>query len=156
MSFDPITLALGALSLVGTVGSAYSQYQSAKYNEKASKQEAANDILVGRQQADMQREQGKRLAASELAAAGKSGVAPTSGSPMAVFMQNARDSELRALDEEWSGKVKATQARNAAHLYSNQANSAIFTGAVGVGSTLGTLYQGMKKPASVTGGPAKP
>lgn len=159
MGIDPVTMALGAVSLLGTVGQAISGYQSAKYNEAASKQAAKNAELVAQQQADLDREKGKRLIGSQVAAGGASGIVPTEGSPAEVALQSARDSELRALDELFQGKVQATNFKNEANLYKQQATASIFGGLANTGSVLGNIYAGTRKPApskSVAGGSANP
>lgn len=133
--------AAAALAVAGTAVQGVSSYQAAKFEEKSSEQQAKHAQLVAEQQAEATREQGKRLAATQLAMTGKSGVAPTSGSPMQVFLQTKRDVELKALDELFSGQVAGAEQENIGSLARGRQVAAIGRGALETGSIISRSYK---------------
>jgi hypothetical protein len=100
----------------------------------ANNANAQGDIAM--QQAKLQAQQvdreGARVLSADVAGAGKGGVVPTTGSPAAVNLQNARDIELRRLDELYQGKVAKYEA-------GIRANNSLMSGIGGALKPLGLL-----------------
>ncbi len=98
-------------------------------------------------QAQQVEREGARVLSSDVAGAGKGGVVPTTGSPAAVYLQNARDIELRRLDELYAGKIGVFNARSRNAAQQGQ----IIGNLVG---TLGKSFAGMYGASGTSGIPA--
>ena len=98
--------------IAGAVLKAVSGFMQAKSGAKAEEynaQIAERQAMVATQKAayeeEMRREKGKKLSASQRAAAGATGI--TMGSFSDVFAQTALDTELDALAIRWGGQVSS-------------------------------------------------
>jgi hypothetical protein len=124
-----------------------SSYNTGKQNEKNAKIEAKQELAVGQENATRQR----RIVASQLAqqsadtgASGTTGI----GSPMEVYLANAKQGELQAQDQLYQGKIGAYGKKKQADIYNRQASSSLVGGIAGAVSTLGS--SGIFKPKPAT------
>lgn len=140
---EAIAIAGIAASAAGTAVSVYSQYaqgqaqqKAAKYNQRANENAAQTAQQEATAHANLQRESYRRVIATNRAVTGSAGVEETSGSPLMVASDNARQAELNALMTEYGGKVRSTAFQNQAELYKMRAESAGPAGLLNAGSTL--------------------
>jgi hypothetical protein len=128
-----IGAASAAAAAVGTAVSAVGQYQQAK---QASAVNLANAQIAQNQadsQASMIRERAKRLAGSNRAQIGASGV-DISGSFMDALTDNDISSELDAQTALWNGKVQGQNYRSQAAADTAAGQGALVSGAIGAGA----------------------
>ena len=155
---DPLTIML-IISAIGTALSAVGQYRAGQAQKKATEynaQVAERQATAATQKAayeeEMRREKGRKLSASQRAAAGATGITMESFSD--VFAQTALDTELDALAIRYGGDIESsrykseatgqrfagTQAKKAGIL---SAGATLLTGA---GKAYGTYKTGLNKP----------
>jgi hypothetical protein len=125
-------LSAGFSLLQGVAGFA-SGRQNAAYAEADAKQAQVNA------QAEATRQ--RRIVASQQATlradVGAQGTTFT-GSPMEVYLANAKQGEIEAQDKLYAGKLKARSLRAEADIYSRGATSSLFGGFAGAAGTLGS------------------
>lgn len=130
-----IVAAIGvAVAVGGAAQSAHQQQQAAKFNKRV----AQNSALAARQaaeaNADQRKEHLRRVLAQQRANIGGSGVSDTSGSPLLVQIDSARQAELDALRIAHGGEQQALgfEAQGAYARYAGrQAAQASYTQAGG-------------------------
>lgn len=93
------------------------QQQQMEYNKRMEEREAAALEAETAESVRRQREESARLKASQLAMLGKSGVAMSSGSPLAILGATAADEELKIQDAHYSGARAAAAHRTKAADY---------------------------------------
>jgi len=147
-----ILLGLGfALSAVGSIRAGQAQEKAAEYNAQVAERQATAATQKAAFEEEMRREKGRKLSASQRAAAGATGITMESFSD--VFAQTALDTELDALAIRYGGDIGAS-------MYKSEAGGLRFTGTqakkagtisagatllTGAGKTLGAYQFGLKK-----------
>ena len=155
---DPITWAIilmsigTALSAVGMIRSGQAQEKAAEYNAQVAERQATAATQKAAYEEEMRREKGRKLSASQRAAAGATGITMESFSD--VFAQTALDTELDALAIRYGGDIESSR-------YKSEATGQRFTGAqakktgilsagatllTGAGKAYGTYKTGLNKP----------
>lgn len=124
-----------AIMAAGQIYSAMAQKQAADYNAKVYEAEAAAETQKSASEEAVHREKVKSLISSQRAKYGMSGVAMT-GSPLDVISETAGKGELDALAIRYGGEVAAAAANSKAAASRSQGQTALLTGALGLGSTL--------------------
>ena len=140
MSFDAFT-ALGTLIQAGTqIGTGISAQSAAKGQAREARALAA-------QAADDERRKGRRLAGSQRAAFGKSGVKIDEGTPLDVLAQTAADAETNALRAAFFFEQQAAD-------FKSIGKTALTRGILGAGATIlgkaetfRDLFPGQSTPA---------
>jgi hypothetical protein len=118
-------LGIGALAMsaAGTGMSVFGQLQQGKsdkrvaeFNARQQEAEAANVELESRESTRRGRRENERILGSQKAAAAKSGVVISTGSPLAAMAENAALLEMDVLDEKRAATMRANQLRTGAQL----------------------------------------
>lgn len=110
----------------------------------AGRQNAANANADAKQaQVNAQAEAARQrriVAAQQSTLRAESGASGTtfSGSPMEVYLANAKAGEIEAQDKIYAGKLKARSLKAEADIYSRQATGALLGGFAGAAGTLGS------------------
>jgi len=148
-----ILLGLGtALSAVGMIRSGQAQEKAAEYNAQVAERQATVATQKAAYEEEMRREKGRKLSASQRAAAGATGVTMESFSD--IFAQTALDTELDALAIRYGGDIGSSMYRSEAvgqRFTGTQAKKAgtISAGATlltGAGKAIGVYQSGLNKP----------
>lgn len=131
-----VLAAIGATvgAVAGTVGAAEQHKQAEanakaqeaqlNYNKRLEEREAARIEAENAENARRQREAAEQLKAQQRALLGKSGVAMTSGSPLAILGQTAADEEMKVQDLHAGGYAEANKHREQAKMFGYQAGVA--------------------------------
>ena len=140
---ETVAIIGAAAAVAGTAVSAYAAYsagqaqqQASKYNAKvaANQAEAArNAAAVRAQQAALQH---RRVAASNVAAAGSSGVEVAAGSPLLVLADEAMQADLEQQRIRYGGELEASTQRANERLFRFQGQQARAAGGLRAGTTL--------------------
>jgi len=127
-----IAATVGAVA--GTVGAveqhkqaesnAKAQEAQLNYNKRLEERESARIEAETAENARRQREAAEQLKAQQRALLGKSGVAMTAGSPLAVLGETAADEEMKVQDLHAGGYNQAMQHREQAKMFGYQAGVA--------------------------------
>ena len=139
----PILAITGALTaaagttigaVAGTVGAveqhkqaeanAKAQEEQLNYNKRLEEREAVRIEAETAENARRQREASEQLKAQQRALLGKSGVAMTSGSPLAILGETAADEEMKVQDLHAGGAAEANKHREQAKMFGYQAGVA--------------------------------
>jgi hypothetical protein len=151
---ETIGLIMTAVSAAMSVVGGIQQSQANKANAANAKADAAQAMEQGK--AESQRQQRINVArqAELVAAAGASGTT-MSGSPMEVYLENAKQGSLEEQDPIYGAKLRARGLNQQADIYNRQATSSLFEGfggavkgLAGAGSTL--LNAGTATPPKTT------
>ena len=103
-----IVAAIGiAVSAAAAAQSAHQQEQAAQFNKKVAENQATAARQAAEANASQRREQLRRVLAEQRAAIGGSGVEDTSGSPLLVQIDSARQAELETLKIQHGGQQQA-------------------------------------------------
>lgn len=133
-----------ATSVVGQVNAGKAAQQAGEYNAQVATEQASTAETN-------QRLQDAQVIASGRAISGASGVDANSGSPLAVGAQNARQSEINALNIRRSGTLQAYSDRvsgaNAQAASNINATGTLLTGGAKVGQEVTSLVNTNPKPA---------
>lgn len=138
---DPATLGFifSAASSVFSIVKGISDSNTEKQNALNQKADAASALQIGQANAERQRGIVRAQQAKLVAETGASGTTFT-GSPMEVFLENAKQGELTAQDELFQGQIRARGLKIQASQSKKAASSALVGGiASGVGSLGSTL-----------------
>jgi len=100
------------------------QEDQMNYNKRLAEREAAVQEDEAREAARRQRANDEALRARQRALLGKSGAALTSGSPLALLGETARDQELSVQDTMRTGYLQSMQSREQAKMFGYQAKVA--------------------------------
>ena len=142
-----------AAGIAGSVASANTEKQS------ALNAEADADLAVqqGQSEADRQRGITRAKQAELLATTGAQGTI-TTGSPMEVYLANAKQGEMEAQDKIYAGNLKARGLKTQAGMYNRQATSQLIGGGAQAAGTLGSTLLGAygKSPSTKPKMPADP
>lgn len=103
---------------------AKAQEAQLQYNKRLEEREAARIEAENAENARRQRLAAEQLKAQQRALLGKSGVAMTSGSPLAILGQTAADEEMKVQDLHAGGYVEANKHREQAKMFGYQAGVA--------------------------------
>lgn len=103
---------------------AKAQEAQLNYNKRLEEREAARIEAENAENARRQREAAEQLKAQQRALLGKSGVAMTSGSPLAILGQTAADEEMKVQDLHAGGYAEANKHREQAKMFGYQAGVA--------------------------------
>lgn len=138
-----------AMSVVGGISSANTE----KQNSLNAKADADLAVQQGASEADRQRSITRAKQAELLASTGAQGTV-TTGSPMEVYLANAKQGEIEAQDKIYAGNLKARGLKAQADIYNRQATSALVGGvASGVGTLGSTLIGRYGKQPTTTDDP---
>ena len=137
---DVLALLL-TLQRIFTVMQVFSQFRAGQAQEKANEynaQVAERQATAATQKAafeeEMRREKGRKLSASQRAAAGAAGITMESFSD--VFAQTALDTELDALAIRYGGDIESSRYKSEAEMLRFQGKQAKRTGWITAGTTL--------------------
>lgn len=132
-----------ALALIGTGVSAYGAYsqgqaqqQVANYNADVAKQTATAKRQEAAYEIGMQRENRQRLVARQRAGGVSAGLDISQGTPVAVFGDTYKQTEMDILARKYSGDAQATAYLNDARQMKASGAAAKQGGLVSAGSTL--------------------
>lgn len=130
-----LSLASAGLSVIQGIAGMRSAQQNAAY----AKADAQQALLQGDTEANRQRRINAAQQAELVAQTGAQGTTMT-GSPMEVYLENAKQGELQAQDLKYGAQLKARSYNQQADIYNREASASLFTGiakgAIGLGSTL--------------------
>jgi hypothetical protein len=137
----------GAQVLSGIAGQSQANQQAAAYNDAA---DAA--MAQAKNKSDQEREKYRRLAESQKAQFGASGVDVNSGSPLDVLADTDAEGATSAMQLLYGGELEAWNQRNKAYAARQQGQSSLLGGIMGGVSTglLGASKLGLLKPAAET------
>jgi hypothetical protein len=159
--------AAAIIALIGVAIQTYAAYEQAqtqekffKYNAKVAENQAMGERMRAQVAANQQREQHRRVIASQRALYGSTGVEGSSGSPLLVIADSAQQAELdaqiimaggegRAIGFQSQAALSRFQGRNAAASGYANAGSTLLSGAAGVAANY-YRYQGTT-PSAGTG-----
>lgn len=140
-----------AMSVIGTLASAKSEADAAKYNAKVATQQAGQVASAANQQEEAQRRKARIFQGEQRAAISESGTG-LGGSNLDIERQSEVMQELDALNIRYEGNVQRTGLLNQAALYKSQAKGAMTKGLI---SAAGTLFgSGLFKGAGGAGATA--
>lgn len=108
--------------------------RAASYNRDAAKAQAEQAIINSQLEARQVQRRNAQVLGKQRAIAAGSGVDPTSGSPMAVYMDSVRQGELDRLTTLQGGKIAEQRGLYAAGLADMQRSAALRKGMTGVGT----------------------
>jgi hypothetical protein len=148
---EPATLGMlfSAMSGVFSVVQGISGMQTEKQNAVNNKADANLAEAQGQAEATRTRQQTKAAQSQLLADTGASGTT-TTGSPMEVYLANAKQGEIQAQDKIYAGKLKGRSLRMAAGINSRQASSQLLSGIGSGAASLGSLGSKLATPADTT------
>jgi len=144
-----------ALSAIGMISSGQAQAKAARYNAQVAERQATAATQKAAYEEEMRREKGRKLSASQRAAAGATGITMESFSD--VFAQTALDTELDALAIRYGGDIGSS-------MYKSEATGQRFTGTqakkagtisagatllTGAGTVMGAYQSGLNKPREI-------
>jgi hypothetical protein len=141
-----ISAAAAAASATASIKSGQAQRAAANYNAAVAK----NNATMARQQSEYDaqriRDRNRRLAASQAAIYGKSGVDITSGSAADVIYDSAIQGEFDALAALYSGRTQAASQTSRAQLLQFEGQTASNAGTM---SAIGASLQGASNATSL-------
>ena len=103
---------------------AKAQEAQMEYNKRLEEREASKIEAENAENARRQRQAAEQLKAQQRALLGKSGVAMTSGSPLAILGQTAADEEMKVQDQHAFGSAEVNKHREQAKMFGFQAGVA--------------------------------
>jgi hypothetical protein len=143
-----IGLALSALSAAMSVAGGIASANTEKQNSLNAEADADLAVQQGQSEADRQRAITRASQAKLVAESGAQGTTLT-GSPMEVYLANAKQGEIEAQDKVYAGNLKARGLKAQAGMYNRQATSSLIGGtASGVGTLGSTLIGSYGKKAT--------
>ena len=151
--FALIAMLLGtALQAFGAFRAGQAQEKAAEYSAQVAERQATAATQKAAYEEEMRREKGRKLSASQRAAAGATGITMESFSD--VFAQTALDTELDALAIRYGGDIESSRYKSEAtgqRFAGKQAKKAgiLSAGATlltGAGKAYGTYKTGLNKP----------
>lgn len=132
-----IVAAIGvAVSTTAAIQAAEQQQQVAKFNAKVAKNQALAARQAAEANANQRRETLKRVLAQQRAAIGGSGVSDTTGSPLLVQIESARQAELDALRIAHGGEQRGLGFESEAAYARYAGRQAATAGYIGAGTSL--------------------
>ncbi len=129
-----------ALSAVGAIQSGQALSDRQDFQAQVAEQQADSERVASRQEEEDFRRQQSFLMARRRAMLGASGVQVTSGSPLLVSQDFARETELNALRIRSGGNIRATRLEQQADLFRSSGSSARTAGRIRAGSSLLTGF----------------
>jgi hypothetical protein len=142
MGMDPVSWGFIIAAVVSAGGAVYAGAQeekAAKKNERIALDAAAAAKEKAAYEEAAHRERVRKLISSQRAAYGKSGV-DTTGTPLLVLEDTAKQGELDALAIRYGGDVEEARRKSEASLYKLQGNTAKTSGYIGAGKSLLSGY----------------
>jgi hypothetical protein len=121
--------ALGA-SLAGTASQTIAGVRASNNASDLYKAEAQSELAAGEYNANLSRQQSKRVMGKARAVIGASGVDPGSGSPIDIMLESAKQAELEALTIQYQSKTRANQSRMRGQIAKAGAGNALAEGLV--------------------------
>ena len=152
---DPFTIIMligMAISALGSYKAGQAQEKAAEYNAQVAERQATAATQKAAFEEEMRREKGRKLSASQRAAAGATGITMESFSD--VFAQTALDTELDALAIRYGGDIGSSMYRSEATGQRFAGAQAKKAGILSAGATLltgaatvmGASKSGLNKP----------
>jgi hypothetical protein len=143
--FTPAVAAAAAtgISAAGSIISGVGQYQAAKGQAKADRQNARLALAQGESEAGLIRERARRISGQNRAAIGASGV-DISGSFLDALADSDINAELDAQTALWNRKAEAGNYRARAAQSGKSGAGALLGGVFGAGSAALTGYANWK------------
>ena len=114
-----------------------SGFASGQQNAAYAQADAKQAMVTARAEADRQRRIVATQQAQLRADVGAQGTTFT-GSPMEVYLANAKQGELEAQDKIFAGKLKKRSLQNEANIYEDQSYGSLFSGFGNAAGTLGS------------------
>lgn len=125
-----------AVGAVGAISSGQAQANALEHQAEIARQQAEQERIASRQEAEDFRRDQSRLMARRRAVMGASGVETTTGSPLLASEDFASEVELQARRIRQGGELRATRLSQQAGLFDSQAGGARAGGFVRGGSLL--------------------
>ena len=132
-----ILSALGTVvGAVGSIASGVSANNVAKYNAEVAENNATAERQRAAYEADLTRDNVRRVVGAQRAAGASSGLDITSGTPVAVLGDTAKAGELDVLARLYSGEAAATASMNDAARFRAEGKAQKQAGFINAGTTL--------------------
>lgn len=137
-----------ALQAIGTIGQTAAQVQAARGQARAAEAEATSIREAAAFEETQSRRRSAQLMAKGLAIGAASGVDISSGSPLLLELDNARQAELEALNIRRTGEVAARGREFEARLARRAIPGLVFGGLAQSGSVLSSWLTPRRSGAS--------
>lgn len=139
-----------AMAVAGSVASSNAQQTQANY----AKADAEQAMLTGQAESQRQARINQAKQAELIAGAGAQGTT-MAGSPMEVYLENAKQGALEEADPLYGATLKNRSLRNQASIYNRQATNSLYTGiGEGAGKLAGGLSSSLLSPAAAPASPS--
>lgn len=129
-----MTAVSAAMSVVGGIQSSQAQKQN-KLNAQGDAEQA---MVTGQAEADRTRRINQARQAELIAQTGASGTMMT-GSPMEVYLENAKQASLEEQDPIYGANLRSKSLKQQASIYGRQATNALFEGFGGAAGKASTM-----------------
>ena len=103
-NIDKIAL---AANLTGTIGQSVAGARAASTAQDVASAEAQSELVAGDYNANLSRQQSRRVIGKQRAIIGASGLDTTSGTPLDIMLESARQAELEALAIQQQSRSRA-------------------------------------------------
>lgn len=135
-------------SLAGTAAQTAADVRASRTAADVYSAEAESERAAGRYNAEIARDQGRRVIGKQRAIAGASGLATTSGTPLDIMLESAKQAELEALSAQYESESRARNLSMRGQYAKRGAGSAIAQGIVRGGTYFSDWYNryGMLPP----------
>jgi hypothetical protein len=137
---------MSAITAAMSIASGVAESKAQKQNALFAEAEGEQAMLTGQAESARQARINQAKQSELIAASGASGTTFT-GSPMEVYLANAKQAALEEADPLYGATLKQRQAKAQSNIYNRQASSALFGGvAKGVGTLAGGLSSTLLSP----------
>jgi len=124
------------LGVVGSIAGGVQQNNVAKYNAQVAENNAGASRAEASYEANMQREQQRRIMGAQRAAGASSGLDLSTGTPVAVLGDTAKQSEMDIMARLYSGEAAAVGFQNQAAQFRAEGKAAKQAGFINAGTSL--------------------
>lgn len=124
------------LQVVGQAGSMVAGSQASEANIRAARAEADQAIFNAGIEEKASRRRATQILAKQRAIGAASGLDTSSGSPLEIMLDSARQAEEEALTIRMGGVMKANVAKYKGYLAGQSGTANMFGGLAGIGATL--------------------
>lgn len=125
-----------AVSAIGSIASGVQQQKVANYNAEVAENNAVAERQRASYEADMIRDDRKRVIGAQRASGAAAGLDISTGTPVAVLGDTYAQSEMDVLARLYGGESAATAYQNDAKRFRAEGKAAKTAGIIGAGSTL--------------------
>jgi len=161
MSWIVVAVASTAVTAYGQYAAGESAKDAADYNAEVARQRADATARAMEAETSLAHKNARRLKAEQRAAYSKAGAVPTTGTPLLVMMEQAKDMELDIMAERHNRMKEAQSLENTAAMSKWEGKTARRTAMFKVGATLlsgansvGKQYNDGKQPSGLDGSSA--